>query len=117
MWMMPAIIQNERGRTSASTPFKQLSPERTAWLAALQRRQSTEDLNYWHPSVVLVQRCTTEKPCQGVEGKNFDMIGWLRQSPGFAAAWSHYQRQPGIDGYDVYKLLPDTAVLAESQYQ
>ena len=106
MWMMPAIIQNEMGRSSLPAPFKQLSPERTAQLAALQRSQSTEDLNYWRPSVVLVQRCTQEKPCQGLEGKNFDMIAWLQQSPGFAAAWAHYQRQPGIDDYDVYKLAP-----------
>jgi hypothetical protein len=104
MWMMPAIIQNETGPISPTAPFKRLPPKTLARLEALQRSQSTEDLNYWHPSVVLVQQCTAEDSCQGLDGKNFDMLTWLKQSPDFTAAWSHYQRQPGIQGYDVYKL-------------
>ena len=106
MWMMPAIIQNETGRISSTAPFKQLPPDTLARLEALQRSQSTEDLNYWHPSVVLVQRCNAQHSCQGLGNRDFDMLAWLRQSPDFAAAWSHYQPQPGIDGYDVYKLVP-----------
>ncbi|MEO6803418.1 MAG: hypothetical protein ABI197_09280, partial [Granulicella sp.] len=35
--MIPAIIQNQLGPTSASTPFKHLSPETVASLAATQR--------------------------------------------------------------------------------
>jgi hypothetical protein len=106
LWMLPAIIQNELGPTGPPAPFKRLSPETLARLAALQRSESAEDLNYWRPSVVLVELCSLKQPCQGIEGKNFNMISWFLQSPEFAAAWSHYQQQPGLDDYDVYKLVP-----------
>jgi hypothetical protein len=106
LWMLPAIIQNELGPTGSPAPFKRLSSERLATLAALQRTESAEDLNYWRPSIVLVQQCTVERPCQGIDGKNFDMISWFQQGPEFAEAWSRYQRQAGIDGYDVYRLTP-----------
>lgn len=106
LWMMPAIIRNELGPIGPPAPFKQLSPERLAQLANLQRADSAQDLNYWRPSVVLVQRCTSNQSCQGIEGMNFDMISWFSQSPDFAAAWSHYRLQSGVDDYDVYRRLP-----------
>lgn len=106
LWMLPAIIQNELGPSGSPAPFKRLSPERLAALASLQRTESAEDLNYWRPSVVLVQQCTVDNPCQGIHGKNFSMISWFQQSPEFSAVWSRYQRQAGIDGYDVYRLTP-----------
>lgn len=87
-------------------PFKRLSPETVAKLAALQREQSAEDLNYWRPAVVLVEQCVPNHSCQGLGGKNFDMLSWFLQSPEFAAAWSHYRRQPGFDNYEVYKTAP-----------
>jgi hypothetical protein len=104
LWMLPAIIQNELGPTGPPAPFKRLAPQRSAELAALLRSEVTDDLNYWQPSVVLVDRCTIEQPCLGLEKKNFDAIPWFLQSPQFAEVWSHYQRQPSIDGYDVYRL-------------
>ena len=106
LWMMPAILQNELGPTGPPAPFKRLSAERLAYLAALQRSQTTEDLTYWKPTVVFVDHCDAKNPCQGIEGKNFDFIAWFQQSPEFAAVWSHYQRQPGTDAYDIYKLVP-----------
>jgi hypothetical protein len=104
LWMMPAIIQNEMGRTSSSSPFKQLSPQTTAALAALQRQEVAEDLSYWHPDVVLVPICTRTSDCQGMEGKDIDMVAWFERSPEFSKAWSRYVRQPSIEGFDVYRL-------------
>ena len=104
LWMMPAIIQNEMGRTSLSSPYKQLSPQLTSGLAALQRQEVTEDLNYWHPDLVLIPHCTRENPCQGIEGKDLDVLAWFERSPDFTRVWSHYTPQPGIEGYDVYRL-------------
>jgi hypothetical protein len=106
LWMIPAIIQNELGPAEPKAPFKRLSPDTVARLAALQRKQSAEDLNYWRPAVVLVEQCVPKHSCQGLGGKNFDMLSWFLQSPEFAAAWSHYQRQPGINEYEVYTLVP-----------
>jgi hypothetical protein len=97
VWMTLAIIQNELGPTGPPFPFERLSPERLIQLANLQRADSVEDLNYWRPSIVLVERGTSQHSCQGIEGKNFDMISWFSQSPAFAAAWSPYRRQPGIE--------------------
>lgn len=103
LWLLPAIIQNELGPTGRPAPFKGLSSERLATLSHLQRSEAAEDLNYWKPAVVLVQQCTVENPCQGIEGKNFDQITWFQQSPEFAEAWSHYQRQPGAPPlFDLY---------------
>ncbi|MGD0444812.1 MAG: hypothetical protein ABSA39_12840 [Edaphobacter sp.] len=106
LWMLPAIVQNELGPEPPPAPFKQLSPETKARLATLLRKQSAEDLNYWRPSVVLVEQCNVGHPCQGIEGKDFDMISWFLRSPEFAAVWSHYERQAGIDNFAVYKLVP-----------
>jgi hypothetical protein len=50
--------------------------------------------------------CTSQHSCQGIEGKNFDMISWFSQSPAFAAAWSPYRRQPRIENFDVYQRIP-----------
>jgi hypothetical protein len=107
LWMLPAIIQNEAGPTGPPVPFKQLPPERLAALADLQRSQSAEDLNYWKPSIVLVQQCNLWPYCQAIKNRNFNMLSWFLQSPDFAAAWSHYRQQPGIRSFDVYKRIPE----------
>jgi hypothetical protein len=104
LWMLPAIVQNELGASSPTAPFKRLPPETLAMLGTLQRTETAEDLNYWHPSIVLVQLCSVQHSCQGILGRNFDMLSWFLQSPDFAAVWSHYHRQPGLADFDVYKL-------------
>jgi hypothetical protein len=104
--MLPGIIQNELGPTGPPAPFKRLPPQTVTRLATLQRTQSAEDLNYWQPSVVLIQHCTMQQSCAFIEGKNFNMLSWFLQSPEFAAAWSHYQQQPGLEDFDVYKRVP-----------
>lgn len=103
LWMLPAIIQNELGRTDPWVPFKKLSPERLAALSTLQRTESAEDLGYFKPAIVLVQHCTIEKPCQGIEGKNFDMLAWFMKSPEFAAQWAHYQPMSSVEHFDAYR--------------
>jgi hypothetical protein len=105
LWMLPAIIKNEQGPSDPAAPFKRLSPETVTRLANLQRTESTEDLNYWRPSIVLVEQCSTEHTCIGLEGKDFDILSWFLQSPEFAAAWSHYERQTEVDNFTVYKLV------------
>ena len=78
LWMLPAIIQNEAGPTGPPVPFKQLSPERLAVLAALQRSQSAEDLDDWKPSIVLVQQCPPWPYCQAIKNRNFNMLAWFQ---------------------------------------
>jgi hypothetical protein len=108
LWMLPGIIQNETGPIGPPAPFKRLSLERVTSLADLLRGESAEDLRYWRPSVVIVEGCHLNHFCQGMGGKDFNMLAWFLQGPEFAAAWSHYQKQTAFDNdnYDVYRLVP-----------
>ncbi len=105
LWMLPPIVQNELGPVGGGAPFKRLTPQTLTQLSALQREQSAEDLNYWKPSLVLIQRCTVETPCQAMGDKDFDMLAWFLQSPDFAAAWSHYRKQATAGNFDVYAVV------------
>jgi hypothetical protein len=103
LWMMPALLQNELGPTGPPAPFKRLSPETLTRLSALQRSQSTEDLNYWQPKVIIFERCNYRHPCQGIEGKNFSMLSWFLRDKNFAEVFSHYQQGPSsFEDYDIY---------------
>lgn len=102
LWMLPALVQNELGPAGPDAPFKRLSTQRLAEISTIQREESAEDLDYWKPAMVLVQQCTAAKPCQGLEDKNFSILAWFLQGREFASAWSHYQRQFSVDGFDVY---------------
>ena len=74
----------------------------------LQRTETAEDLNYWKPSVVIVEQFDgVNHFCPGIEGKKFDMLSWFLQSPEFATAWSHYQRkQPDFENFAIYERIP-----------
>jgi hypothetical protein len=103
LWMMPALLQNELGPTGPPAPFKRLSPETLARLSALQRSQSTEDLNYWQPKVIVFERCNDSHPCQGIEGKSFSMLSWFLLDKNFAEIFSHYQQtSSSFEDYDIY---------------
>jgi hypothetical protein len=106
LWMMPAIVQNEMGPAIADAPFRQLSSDKLVQLSTVQRTEIVEDFNYWHPSVVLVERCGINNACQGMGTRNFDTLNWFLQSPDFAGVWSHYQQQVSIHNFDVYRLVP-----------
>lgn len=94
LWTLPALVQNETGPSVPPSLFKRLPSDKLAQRSSTQRLQVAEDLNLYRPSVVLVEQCSKRHPCQGLEDKDFDMLSWFLQSPEFASAWSHYQRQP-----------------------
>jgi hypothetical protein len=103
LWLLPAIIQNQRGPTGPHVPFKRLAPDTVTRLAELQRSQATADLNHWQPTTVLIEQCTVQHPCQAIEGKDVDLLAWLLESPHFADAWSRYEKQPGAPPFfDLY---------------
>ena len=66
LWMLPAIIQNETSRIDKNRPFKALSSERTKELAAIQRSNTAEDLQFWRPKYVFVERCAGDSPCKSL---------------------------------------------------
>lgn len=94
LWMLPAIVQNDYGRSGDRAPFKRLSQERIQELSSIQRTDIAQDLDDWKPSIVLVERCETGE-CLGIKGVRFQMIPWFLEDPGFAEAWSHYQPLTG----------------------
>ncbi len=101
LWMLPALIQNSPGGRALAPPdlpFKALAPERVAELSTMQRTQIAEDLDYWKPKVVLVQRC----PCDFIYSDRFKMLDWFGQSARFQQAWSHYVNTSDMAGFDVY---------------
>jgi hypothetical protein len=101
LWMLPAIVENQFGRLDTSRPFKALPPERVDELSALLRKETTEDLQFWKPEVVFVERCPSEHSCSALE-RSFDFMGWFLQSPEFAREWSKYHKQGTVEAYDVY---------------
>jgi hypothetical protein len=102
LWMLPAIVSNEQPEAHPPAKFKKLSPETLKRLATLQHAETTEDLNRWQPSLIIVKRCSLQDPCQAIENPDFDILAWFLKSPDFAAAWSHYKRQSESPQYEVY---------------
>lgn len=102
LWILPSIVQNERGASTPLATFKQLSPSTIDWLSTLQRTESANDLKYWHPELILVEHCSKSHGCQAIEGEDFDILSWFLQSPAFASEWSHYRRFQGLTSFDRY---------------
>jgi hypothetical protein len=110
LWMLPAIIKNERAEAGGPAPRKILPPDTVKRLAALLRAQTTEDLQQWKPAVVLVRQCHKSDPwawtCWGFKNADFDPLPWFLESPAFAAEWAHYRLQETRGNFDVYTRIP-----------
>ena len=101
LWMMPAIRDNEVHVHPSGRPFKALSVERVAELADLQRVQTTADFKRTRPKVVFVERCGTERMCDGYTAP-FDTVQWFSQNEAFAKVWSQYRFEKPVQNFDVY---------------
>ena len=104
LWMLPAIVKNEKASGMEKPPFLKLSPDTVHKLTFDQQTASTEDLARWKPKAILVQRCTAENSCEGLTGWNFDILAWFLRNPDFAQEWQqHYKPASGAPaGYDLY---------------
>ncbi len=106
LWMLPSITKNEAAEVGSrkappGEPFKSLKPGTVAKLASIQRTNTAQDLDHWKPRIVLVQKC----PCDFIDDPRFNMIDWFSKDAAFATVWSHYQKQPGFSGFDVYSRI------------
>jgi hypothetical protein len=108
LWMLPAIVLNERAQQGGPAARHPLSPERTAQLAALLRSNVADDLTHRTPEIILVPHCkaTTAEPCQGLWNTDFDILAWFQRDPGFTQAFAPYRRMAGDDFFDVYRRMP-----------
>ncbi len=105
LWMLPAIRANEVPSTRAGHPFHFLTPERSAELAGLQRRETTEDLQRTHPEVIFVERCAEVTLCESYTSP-FDAVQWFSQDSAFAQLWSQYHFVKAVSSFDEYRLVP-----------
>jgi len=104
LWMLPAIL-----RTEAAHPLAhRLTPLTLARLEATQQRWMVEDLERWHPQLVLVERCQDPAVhCQELE--DFDashsgLLAFFLRDPAFAALWTRYTFAGARGPFDAYTL-------------
>ncbi|WP_158822914.1 hypothetical protein [Granulicella sp. S156] len=105
LWLLPAILRNETPG-AGKPPSRILPPEHLANLEALQHRFMVEDLNRWHPQLVLVERCQKANiHCQVLEDRDDDLLAWFLRDPAFAAIWQNYTYQGSRGAFDAYTLI------------
>ena len=64
-----------------------------------------EDLQRWHPTLILVQRCQDPAVrCQVLEDRHDDLLAWFLRDPAFAALFRQYHFLRSSGPYDAYKL-------------
>ena len=101
LWLLPAILRSESG----PTPRHVLSPKRLAELEQLQHRWMVEDLNRWHPQLLLIARCQDQSVhCQILEDRHDDLLAWFARDPAFVAILAHYTYAGSRGMYDSYNL-------------
>jgi hypothetical protein len=99
LWLLPAILRSETPQPGR----RALSPQPLSALETLQRRWMVEDLDRWHPQLVLVERCHVPGVhCQLLEDRTDNLLGWFLRDPAFAAAWQPYHLLRTSGPYDAY---------------
>ena len=98
LWLLPALLRSP-------DPRHPLTLARLAQLTALQQRFMAEDLERWHPQLILVDRCQDPKVhCQVLEDRHDNLLAFFLRDPRFAAIFSHYHLQQSAGPYDAYRL-------------
>jgi hypothetical protein len=93
LWMLPAILRNESG------------PAHLTQLDRLQHQFMVEDLNRWHPALILIERCQDPAVhCQVLEDRHDDLLAWFLRDPAFALIFSKYRFLRSSGSYDAYTL-------------
>ncbi|MGI4855165.1 MAG: hypothetical protein ACRYF4_14100 [Janthinobacterium lividum] len=101
LWMLPAIRANEVP-APAGRSVHHLEPTRVTELSALQRSETTEDLQRTQPSLVFVERCDAQHACESYS-RPFNAVQWFSQDASFAQVWSQYRLDRSSEGFDVYR--------------
>jgi len=101
LWILPALLRNESG----PAPQHTIPPARLAELESIQHRFMAEDLNRWHPALILINRCQDLKvQCQVIEDRHDDLLAWFNRDPAFRAAFAPYRYTRSIGDFDTYTL-------------
>ena len=98
--MLPAIL---RAEDPSHPPKHRLTPARLAELDRIQHQYMVEDLNRWHPQLILVERCQDPAVhCQVLEDRHDNLLAWFQRDPAFAAIFSRYHLTRSAGPYDAY---------------
>jgi hypothetical protein len=103
LWILPAILRNESG----PIPQHVIPAPRLAELDQMQHRFMVEDLDRWHPRLILVDRCQDPRvQCQVLEDRHDNLLAWFASDPAFRAAFAPYRYSKSVGDYDAYTLAP-----------
>ncbi|MDE1154491.1 MAG: hypothetical protein PW735_02045 [Acidobacteriaceae bacterium] len=107
-WMLPALLRNEDG---TAPPAHRLTSPQLQQLAATQRRYFLEDLEHFHPALLLINRCEApEIHCQVLEDRHDNLLNWLEQDPAIRAALTQYEPLGNNGAYAGFRLRPPSAL-------
>ena len=101
LWALPPILRNET--PNGQPPQHKIPPTRLDELDRQQHLWMVEDLNRWHPALILVLRC--EDPtvqCQILEDRHDNLLAWFQRDPAFRAAFAQYHFLRTSGPYDAY---------------
>lgn len=101
LWLLPAILRNESG----PPPRHRIPPARLQQLDVQQHRFLVEDLNRWHPALILVERCQDPTVhCQVLEDRHDNLLAFFLRDPFFARIFARYRFARSSGPYDAYVL-------------
>jgi hypothetical protein len=102
LWTLPAILRNE-SPAARDDPRRRIPRERLAELDRMQHAWMVEDLNYWHPALILIQRCQDPAvSCQILEGRHDNLMAWFMRDLAFRDAFAQYHLVRSSGGFDAY---------------
>jgi hypothetical protein len=101
LWTLPAILRNES--PGPGDPQRPIPPARLAELDRQQHAWMVEDLAYWHPALILIQRCQDPAVhCQILEDRHDNLLAWFERDPRFREDFSHYHSLRSSGEFDAY---------------
>jgi hypothetical protein len=112
LWMLAAVLRAEQD--AAQDGHVDAGAQRMLELGRWTRTAVAEDLERWHPSVVLVDRCDDRsiEPCWSLEAFQVNLVTWFEQDPAFKAEWSHYSNSGRLGPFDLWCPTVDTETCA-----
>jgi hypothetical protein len=105
LWTLPAILRNE-SPTAPTDPRRRIPPPRLAELDRMQHAWMVQDLAYWHPALILVNRCQDPAVrCQILEDRHDNLLAWFERDPAFQQEFARYHFLRSSGPFDAY--VPD----------
>lgn len=102
LWLLPAIVRSQDPLDPEVAHH--LSSAKIDTLSTLLRQTVAEDLEYWHPSVVVIDPCgEVVNICGGLSRAGYSgLLDWFSRNPQFREEWSHYRYQKTVGQMQVY---------------